>query len=122
MAESTEELTPLKRKLDDFGTFLSKVIAVICVLVWLINIPRFKDPVHGSWVRLSTPHYASQSPSLPEAAHGGQCPPLLGPVLNVAQYQSSCSDCVADDAGSQRYACLCATDWPEGCCALVLHK
>ena len=52
MVESTEEMTPLKRKLDDFGTFLSKVIAVICVLVWLMNIPRFRDPVHGSWVRL----------------------------------------------------------------------
>ena len=58
MVESTEEMTPLKRKLDDFGTFLSKVIAVICVLVWLINIPRFKDPVHGSWVSLLfTMHY-----------------------------------------------------------------
>lgn len=25
MAETTEELTPLKKKLDDFGSFLSKV-------------------------------------------------------------------------------------------------
>ena len=25
MAETVEELTPLKKKLDDFGTFLSKV-------------------------------------------------------------------------------------------------
>ncbi|CAK0785211.1 Calcium-transporting ATPase 3, endoplasmic reticulum-type [Coccomyxa viridis] len=49
MAETEEELTPLKKKLDDFGTFLSKVIAVICVLVWFINIPRFADPMHGNW-------------------------------------------------------------------------
>ena len=27
-----------------------QVIAVICVLVWFINIPRFGDPVHGNWV------------------------------------------------------------------------
>ena len=26
MAESVEEMTPLKRKLDEFGTFLSKVL------------------------------------------------------------------------------------------------
>ncbi|KAK9918863.1 hypothetical protein WJX75_007624 [Coccomyxa subellipsoidea] len=48
MAESVDEMTPLKKKLDEFGSFLSKVIAVICVLVWVINIPRFGDPVHGN--------------------------------------------------------------------------
>lgn len=30
--------------------FVTQVIAVICVLVWCINIPRFGDPVHGNWV------------------------------------------------------------------------
>ena len=29
-----------------------QVIAVICVLVWVINIPRFADPVHGNWVSI----------------------------------------------------------------------
>ena len=29
----------------------AQVIAVICILVWVINIRRFADPVHGSWVR-----------------------------------------------------------------------
>lgn len=52
MADVEEEMTPLKRKLDEFGTFLSKVIAVICVLVWVINIPHFGDPLHGGWVRV----------------------------------------------------------------------
>ena len=46
-------MTPLRRKLDDFGTFLSKVIAVICVLVWVINIPHFNDPLHGGWFKVS---------------------------------------------------------------------
>ena len=51
MAETTDEMTPLKKKLDEFGAFLSKAIAVICVLVWIINIGHFKDPIHGGWVR-----------------------------------------------------------------------
>lgn len=51
MAETNEEMTPLKKKLDEFGTFLSKAIAVVCVLVWIINIGHFNDPIHGGWVQ-----------------------------------------------------------------------
>ncbi|PGH01131.1 calcium-translocating P-type ATPase, SERCA-type [Helicocarpus griseus UAMH5409] len=45
------EPTPLKQKLNDFGDMLAKVITVICVLVWLINIEHFNDPSHGSWTK-----------------------------------------------------------------------
>ncbi|KAK3398024.1 putative calcium P-type ATPase [Sordaria brevicollis] len=45
------EPTPLKQKLNDFGDQLAKVITVICVLVWLINIPNFADPSHGNWTK-----------------------------------------------------------------------
>ncbi|KAG7293090.1 hypothetical protein NEMBOFW57_003136 [Staphylotrichum longicolle] len=45
------EPTPLKQKLNDFGDQLAKVITVICVLVWLINIPHFNDPSHGNWTK-----------------------------------------------------------------------
>lgn len=45
------EPTPLKQKLDDFGDSLAKVITIICVLVWLINIKNFNDPSHNGTLK-----------------------------------------------------------------------
>jgi len=39
MAETVEELTPLKKKLDDFGTFLSKVTHT--------SSSRITQPIHS---------------------------------------------------------------------------
>uniref|UniRef100_H2ZLD1 Sarcoplasmic/endoplasmic reticulum calcium ATPase 2 n=1 Tax=Ciona savignyi TaxID=51511 RepID=H2ZLD1_CIOSA len=52
MAETEAEKTPLQQKLDEFGQQLSKIITVICIAVWAINISHFNDPVHGgSWLK-----------------------------------------------------------------------
>ncbi|KAJ1646940.1 hypothetical protein LPJ64_001614 [Coemansia asiatica] len=51
ITDQVSEKTPLKRKLDDFGDMLAKVITVICVLVWIINVRHFGEGSHHGWLR-----------------------------------------------------------------------
>ena len=43
IAEVEDEDTPLRKALDAFGKTLAEVIAVICLLVWVMNAGKFID-------------------------------------------------------------------------------
>jgi Ca2+ transporting ATPase len=51
ISSQISEKTPLKQKVDDFGDMLAKVISVICILVWVVNIRNFNDPSHGGMLK-----------------------------------------------------------------------
>uniref|UniRef100_A0A663ET98 Calcium-transporting ATPase n=1 Tax=Aquila chrysaetos chrysaetos TaxID=223781 RepID=A0A663ET98_AQUCH len=44
MVETEPEKTPLQQKLDEFSQQLSKVIFLVCIAVWVINVSHFSDP------------------------------------------------------------------------------
>jgi len=48
-AAEDDEKTPLGQKIDAFGEQLARVIAWICVAVWVMNFRQFSDPVHGGF-------------------------------------------------------------------------
>jgi len=51
ISSQIEEKTPLKQRLDEFGDQLAKLITIVCILVWLINIRHFGDAPLGGYVR-----------------------------------------------------------------------
>ena len=57
ISNSEEEKSPLKIQLDDFGDELAKVISIVCLLVWIININHFNDPSHGGWLKGSVYYF-----------------------------------------------------------------
>lgn len=47
LQEDDDKKTPLSLKIEEFGEQLCKAIMWICILVWVINIGHFNDPIHG---------------------------------------------------------------------------
>ncbi|KAJ9462522.1 Calcium-transporting ATPase sarcoplasmic/endoplasmic reticulum type [Diplonema papillatum] len=63
--ETQTERTPLQRKLDDFGDKLTRVIGVVCLLVWVVNLPHFTSK--GGWLK-GCVFYLKQAVALAVAA------------------------------------------------------
>lgn len=48
--EKEEDDDPLKKRLDEFGDKLAKVVTIVCVVCWVMNIGNFSDPAYGGTV------------------------------------------------------------------------
>lgn len=58
IVSQAEEKSPLKQALDDFGEQLAKIISIICILVWIINIRHFSDAAFGgNWLKGSVYYF-----------------------------------------------------------------
>ena len=74
MTATEEAKTPLQVKIDEFGQSLSKVITLICISVWAINIGHFNDPAHGgSWIKGMYFHIPAKATGEPRIWSARRC-------------------------------------------------
>lgn len=62
-AKQTPTKTPLTQSLESFSGELYKIVAAICLSVWVVNIPRFGASVFSSW-SAGAIHYAKVAVAL----------------------------------------------------------
>ena len=117
-----------------------QVIAVICVLVWVVNLPHFRDPIHGSWFNGALYYFkiavALAVAAIPGGRRAGQsscqqsvsCQLSAGPRGAQVSCQSTCRARQGQWEWQWEAAAAAAADWllcggscGVGCTLPALH-
>lgn len=80
--ERSHVKTPLTQKLDAFSDQLTTVIGAVCVLVFIISIPKFDSPVFGSKTQAGV-YYAKTAVALGVAAIPEGLPAVITMCLSL---------------------------------------
>jgi len=81
-AKQEEQKTPLAQRLDEFGETLTFIIGIICVVVWVVSIPKFSDPSFDNWAEGAI-YYAKVAVALGVAAIPEGLPAVITLCLSL---------------------------------------